>query len=60
MEEELIRNQGSPHRRRALLDGIRAAERDRELLRYDISQADFALNEMRRNLNNMKADSIYK
>ncbi|GAB6192523.1 hypothetical protein JCM39068_22720 [Desulfocastanea catecholica] len=60
MEEELIRNQGSPHRRRALLDGIRAAERDRELLRYDISEADFALNEMRRNLNNMKADSIYK
>ena len=59
MEEELISNQVSPHRRRALLDGIRAAERDSEMLRYDISEADFALQEMQRNLNNMKADIIY-
>lgn len=59
MEAELISDQVSPRRRRALLDEIRAAERDRELLRYDISQADFALNEMRRNLSNMKADIIY-
>ncbi len=59
MEAELISDQVSPRRRRALLDEIRAAERDRELLRYDISQADFALNEMHRNLNTMKADIIY-
>jgi hypothetical protein len=59
MEAELISDQVSPRRRRTLLNEIRAAERDRELLRYDISQADFALNEMHRNLNTMKADIIY-
>lgn len=60
MEAELISNQVTPRRRRALLDEIRAAERDRELLRYDISKADFALNEMHRNLNNMQANRISK
>lgn len=59
MEEELISGQVNPRQRRALLDGIRAAERDSELLRHDISQADFTLNKMRRDLNNMKADIIY-
>ena len=60
MEAELISDQVTPRRRRALLDEIRATERDRELLRYDISKADFALNEMRRNLNKMQANSISK
>jgi hypothetical protein len=58
MEAELVSDQVRPRRRRALLDEIRAAERDRELLRYDISGAEFALNKMRRNLNNMKAETI--
>lgn len=60
MEAALISNQLTPRRRRALLDEIRTAERDRELLSNDISEADFALNEMRRNLNNMKANTISK
>ncbi len=60
MEAELISDHVTPRRRRALLDEIRATERDRELLRYDISKADFALNEMRRNLNKMQANSISK
>lgn len=59
MEEELIRDKISPGRRRALLNDIRAAERDLEVLRYDISEADFALNDMRRNLNHMKSDVIF-
>jgi hypothetical protein len=58
MEADLISNEVSPRRRRALLDEIRAAEMDRELLRYDIAEADFVLSEMRRNLNNMKAEII--
>jgi predicted nucleic acid-binding Zn-ribbon protein len=59
MEAELISDQVSPRRRRALLDEIRTAERDLESLRYDISEADVALNEMRRHLNNMEADIIF-
>jgi predicted nucleic acid-binding Zn-ribbon protein len=59
MEAELISDQVSPRRRRALLNEIRAAEMERELLRYDIYEADFALNEMHRELNHMKADVIF-
>jgi hypothetical protein len=59
MEAELISDQVSPRRRRALLDEIRTAERDLESLRYDISEADVALSEMRRHLNNMEADIIF-
>ncbi len=58
MEAELISDQVRPRQRRALLDEIRAAERDRELLRYDISGAEFGLNQMRHNLNNMKEEII--
>ena len=60
MEAELISDRVTPRRRRVLLNEIRTAERDRELLRNDISAADFALNEMRRNLNDMKANNIFK
>lgn len=58
MEAELISDQVRPHRRRALLDEIRATERDRELLHYDISEAEFTLNKMRRHLNKMEAEII--
>ncbi len=60
MESELVSDQVEPRRRRDLLDDIRAAERDRESLRYDISEAEFSLSEMQRHFNTMKADSLYK
>ena len=60
MESELVSDQVQPRRRRDLLDDIRAAERDRESLRYEISEAEFSLSEMQRNFNTMKADSLYK
>jgi hypothetical protein len=58
MEAELISDQVRPQRRRVLLYQIRTAERESQLLRHDISEADFALHAMRRNLDNMKADII--
>jgi len=58
MQVELISDHVKPQRRRALLDEIRVAERDLELLRDDISEADVALNEMHRNLINMKTEKI--
>lgn len=60
MESELVSDQAQPGRRRDLLDDIRAAERDRESLRYEISEAEFALSEMQRNLNARKAGSLYQ
>ena len=60
MEAELISDQVTPRRRRVLLNKIRTAERDREFLRNDISEADFALNEMRRILMNMQANNFAK
>ncbi|WP_167496345.1 DUF2799 domain-containing protein [Desulfopila sp. IMCC35006] len=60
MESELVSDQVQPGRRRDLLHDIRAAERDRESLRYDISEAEFSLGEMHRNLERMKAESLYQ
>jgi len=60
MEAELISEHVKPRRRRALLDEIRVADRDRELLRNDISEADFVLNQMHRNLNTMQENIISK
>lgn len=56
MEAELINAHTRPQRRRFLLNEIRAAERDRDLLRRDISEADFALDEMRRNQHSMETE----
>ncbi len=60
MEADLVSDQVTPRRRRILLNDIRAAERDRDLLRFDITKADFTLNEMHRNLNKMQANRISK
>ena len=60
MEAELISDQVTPRRRKVLLNEIRTAERNREWLRNDLSEADFALNEMRRNLRNMQANNFAK
>ena len=54
LEKELIGDQAHPQRRRVLLDDIRAAETELELLQDNISEADFVLSKMRRNLNKMK------
>lgn len=59
LELKLISDHVQPQKRRALLDEIRVAEKDREMLLYDISEADVALNNMRRNLNNVKAENSY-
>ncbi|MCP4342461.1 MAG: DUF2799 domain-containing protein [Desulfobulbaceae bacterium] len=53
MEAELISDQVVPLRRRVLLDEIRKSEKDRELLRYDVSEAQVSLYKMRSNLNKL-------
>ncbi|MGB3211340.1 MAG: DUF2799 domain-containing protein [Desulforhopalus sp.] len=54
MEAELISDQVRPRRRRLLLDDIRAAEKDRDALFYEISDAEAVLGEMEDTLKKMQ------
>ncbi len=56
MESELVSDRVRPMRRRVLLEEIRKSEKDREILRYDISEAQVTLDEMRSYLSRLVAE----
>lgn len=59
MEAELISDNVRPERRRVLLDDIRKAEKERDLVRDDIVDAEYGLVAMQRKLRRMKGQNSY-
>jgi hypothetical protein len=60
MEAELVGNGASPRRRKALLEEMRLREQDRRLLLSDIAALEKTIEDMRDNLEQMKARNPYK
>jgi len=58
-EAELVSNNTHPGRRILLLDQIRKADQDRQAVRYDISEANSSLGEMKSHIQQLLANDRY-